>query len=69
LVFANLQGLNPDVRVVLLTGHQESVADKMLARGLRGYLQKPFSLLDLAQKIRNAINSPVRASSASPSLA
>jgi CheY-like chemotaxis protein len=67
LVFENLQCLNPDVRVVLLTGLQESVADKMLAKGLRGYLQKPFSLLDLAQKIRNAINSPVWANSASPS--
>ena len=67
LVFENLQNLNPDVRVVLLTGLQESVADKMLAKGLRGYLQKPFSLLDLAQKIRNAINSPVWANSASPS--
>ena len=66
LVFENLQCLNPDVRVVLLTDHQESVADKMLAKGLRGYLQKPFSLLDLAQKIRNAINAPVLAGSASP---
>jgi DNA-binding NtrC family response regulator len=27
LVFESLQSLNPDVRVVLLTGHQESVAD------------------------------------------
>jgi CheY-like chemotaxis protein len=36
LVFENLQRLNPDVRVVLLTGCEESVADKMLKKGLRG---------------------------------
>ena len=38
LVFENLQSLNPDVRVVLLTGCEETVADKMFKRGLRGYL-------------------------------
>jgi DNA-binding NtrC family response regulator len=67
LVFENLQRLNPDVRVVLLTGCEESVADMMLKRGLRGYLQKPFNLPDLTQKVRDAINAPVLACSASPS--
>ena len=66
-VFENLQRLNPDVRVVLLTGCEESVADKMLKKGLRGYLQKPFDFPDLAHKIRDAINTPVVAYSASPS--
>jgi two-component system, cell cycle sensor histidine kinase and response regulator CckA len=67
LVFENLQGLNPDVRVVLLTGCEESVAEKMLKTGLRGYLQKPFSLPDLVQRVRDAIDAPVPAYSASPS--
>jgi two-component system, cell cycle sensor histidine kinase and response regulator CckA len=65
VVFENLQGLNPDVRVVLLTGCEESVADKMLKTGLRGYLQKPFSLPELVQRVRDAIDAPVLASSAS----
>jgi DNA-binding NtrC family response regulator len=64
-VFENLQRLNPDVRVVLLTACEESVADKMLKTGLRGYLQKPFNLPDLAQKVRDAIDAPILASSAS----
>jgi len=55
------------VRVVLLTGCEASVADKMLKKGLRGYLQKPFDLPDLAQKVRDAINAPLPARSASPS--
>ena len=69
-IFENLQCLNPEVRVVLLTGCEESVADRMLKRGLRGYLQKPFSLPELVQRVRDAIDSPVlAASSASQSLA
>ena len=66
-VFENLQHLNPDVRVVLLTACEESVADQMLKRGLRGYLRKPFNLPDLAQKVRDAIDAPVLACSASQS--
>jgi len=68
-VFENLQCLNPDIRVVLVTSHQESVADRMVARGLRGYLQKPFSLPDLTQRVRDAINAPVLACSTAPSAA
>jgi two-component system, cell cycle sensor histidine kinase and response regulator CckA len=65
----NLQCLNPEVRVVLLTGCEESVADRMLKRGLRGHLQKPFGLPELVERVRDAINSPVLASPASQSLA
>jgi len=64
-VFDELQRLNPDVRVVLLTGCDEAVADKMFQKGLRGYLQKPFKLADLAQKLQDAI--PPSVSPASPS--
>ncbi len=56
MVFEELQRLNPDVRVVLLTGCEDSIAEKMFQRGLRGYLQKPFSLPDLAQKAHEAIH-------------
>jgi two-component system, cell cycle sensor histidine kinase and response regulator CckA len=55
-VFAELPRLNPDVRVVLLTGCEESVADKLFQKGLRGFLQKPFNLSDLALQAQNAIN-------------
>jgi DNA-binding NtrC family response regulator len=57
-VFDELQRFNPDVRVVLVTGCEESVAENMLTKGLRGYLQKPFDLTDLTQKVRDAINAP-----------
>ena len=68
-IFENLRCLDPEVKVVLLTGCEESVADRMLKRGLRGYLQKPFNLPELVQRVHDAIDSPVLASSASQSAA
>ena len=64
-VFDELQRLNPDVRVVLLTGFEEPVAYKLFQKGLRGYLRKPFSLPDLARRVEDAISTPAVLSPAS----
>jgi DNA-binding response OmpR family regulator len=66
LVFDELQRVNPGVRVVLLTGFEESVADKLREKGLQGYLRKPFRLVELAQKIRDVIDTPPASLVASP---
>jgi len=66
LVFEKLQRLNPNVRVMLLTGREEAVATKMFKNGLRGYLQKPFDLSVLDQKVWDVINTPRFPSSPSP---
>ena len=58
MVFENLQRLNPNVRVVLLTGCEGSVAENMFKKGLRGYIQKPFCIRELAEKIRDVIDAP-----------
>jgi len=65
-VFDELQRFNPDVRVVLLTGCDEPVAAKMFQKGLRGYLKKPFSPTDLAQKVEDAIRTPSARPATSP---
>ena len=57
-VYDELQRLNPDVRVVLLTGFDEAVADRMFQRGLRAYLKKPFKLAELTQKVQEVIQMP-----------
>lgn len=67
LVFDELQRLNPDVRVVLMTGCDKSVADDLFQKGLRGYLKKPFSLTDLARIVQDAISTPSVSTAASPS--
>jgi two-component system cell cycle sensor histidine kinase/response regulator CckA len=56
LVFECLQRTNPDVRVILLTGCEESVAHKMFEAGLRGFIQKPFYLDDFVQRVREELN-------------
>jgi two-component system cell cycle sensor histidine kinase/response regulator CckA len=55
LVFECLQRINPDVRVILLTGCDDQVARKMFEGGLRGYIQKPFYVDDLVQRVREEL--------------
>jgi DNA-binding NtrC family response regulator len=66
LVFDELQRVNPEARVVLLTGFEEAVADKLYQKGLRGYLRKPFKLAQLVQKIQDVIDMPSVSPVASP---
>jgi DNA-binding NtrC family response regulator len=56
LVLECLQRINPDVRVVLLTGADDRVARSMFESGLRGYIQKPFYIDDLVQRIRDELS-------------
>ena len=56
LVFECLQRINPDVRVVLLTACDDQVARKMFETGLRGFIQKPFYVDDLAQRVREELS-------------
>jgi DNA-binding response OmpR family regulator len=55
LVFESLQRIDPGVRVILLTACEDSVAKKMFAAGLRGYIQKPFYLDDLVERVREEL--------------
>jgi DNA-binding response OmpR family regulator len=55
LVFECLQRINPDVRVLLLTGCDDQVARKKFETGLRGYIQKPFYIDDLVQRVREEL--------------
>ena len=66
MVFDELQRINPDVRVILLTGCQSSVAEPLFKKGLRGYLPKPFNLPDLGQKVRDTLTAPALGNSGSP---
>ena len=56
LVFECLRQKNPDARVILLTGCEDSVARKMFEAGLRGFIQKPFYLDDLVNRVREELD-------------
>src|SRR5580704_15972880 len=55
LVFECLQRINPDVRVLLLTGCDDRVGRGMFEAGLRGFIQKPFYIDDLTQRVREEL--------------
>jgi len=55
VVFECLQRINPDVRVILLTGCDDQVARRMFEAGLHGYIQKPFYIDDLVQRVREEL--------------
>ncbi len=51
--FDQLRILNPDVKVLLASGYSlNQRASQILARGCDGFLQKPFDLASLSQKLR-----------------
>jgi len=55
--FDRLKDINPNVRVLLSTGYSlEGEALKILSRGCAGFIQKPFRINLLAQKIREVLD-------------
>ena len=58
-VFERLRRINPGVRVLLMSVfNDEMLVEKMLERGLWGYVEKPFLPRELVDRVRAAINSP-----------
>jgi CheY-like chemotaxis protein len=57
-VFDELKAIDPDVQVVLSSGFgEQATLGGMLARGLRGFLPKPYSHEKLIEHIRSIIES------------
>ena len=56
LVFECLRQKNPDARVILLTGCEDAVARKMFEAGLRGFIQKPFYIDYLVNRVREELS-------------
>ena len=56
--FDRLKRINPDIRVLLSSGYSiNGQASKILARGCDGFIQKPFNLIQLSDKILQIIRS------------
>ena len=55
LVYECLRRVNPDAKVILLTGCEDNVAKRIFEAGLRGYIQKPFYLDDLVSRVREEL--------------
>ena len=50
--FNQLREINPEVRVILCSGYSaDGHAAEILERGCQGFMQKPFTLSKLSQKL------------------
>ncbi|MFZ0134342.1 MAG: response regulator [Desulfobacterales bacterium] len=55
--FDRLVAIRPDIKVILASGYSvEGKAGDVLKRGCSGFIQKPFTLEDLSQKMRDALD-------------
>jgi CheY-like chemotaxis protein len=57
--FDKLRAINPHVKVVLSSGYSiNGQASEIMQRGCNGFIQKPFNIKELSQKIREVLDSP-----------
>jgi len=55
-VFDALRAIQPGVKVVLSSGYSlDGEASEIMARGCNGFIQKPFGIRELSQKIREVV--------------
>ena len=55
--YEKLRKINPDVKVILSTGYGiNGKAREMLNRGCNAFIQKPFSINQLSEKIREVLD-------------
>jgi len=56
--FTQLKAIDPEVKVLVSSGYGvDGKASELLKRGCRGFIQKPFNLMELSKKVREAIES------------
>jgi two-component system, cell cycle sensor histidine kinase and response regulator CckA len=54
--FDRLRAINPGVKVILSSGYSMSgQAEEILNRGCNGFIQKPFRLQNISQKVREML--------------
>ncbi|MGD8252345.1 MAG: PAS domain S-box protein [Desulfobacterales bacterium] len=58
-VFDRLRDINPEVKALLASGYTlDGQASRILRRGCNGFIQKPFSMGQLSQKIADILKTP-----------
>jgi PAS domain S-box-containing protein len=56
-LFVQLKAITPDVKVIFATGNLDRASkDEFLARGVKGLLNKPFSLDEMVATVRNVLD-------------
>ncbi|MBT8358892.1 MAG: response regulator, partial [Deltaproteobacteria bacterium] len=56
--YDRLKAINPEIKVLLSTGYSmDGQATDILKRGCNGFIQKPFNMEELSQKIQSVLDS------------
>jgi len=56
--YDRMKDINPDIKVLLSSGYSiNGQATEILERGCNGFIQKPFSMKELSNKIRGILKS------------
>jgi DNA-binding NtrC family response regulator len=59
--FENLRRINQFVRVLLSSGYSlNSQAEEIMQGGCKGFIQKPFTMVELSNKVREILDEQVR---------
>ncbi len=54
--YDKLRQVNPDIKVLLSSGYSlRGQAKDILARGCKGFIQKPFNMRELSNKMREIL--------------
>jgi CheY-like chemotaxis protein len=57
LTFENLRKMDNNIKIIITSGYTDDFRIRELIKhGCEGFIQKPFSLIMLSQKIMNALN-------------
>lgn len=55
--YAGMKEINPDVKVLLSSGYSiDGQATGILNRGCKGFIQKPFKIKELSEKLREILD-------------
>jgi len=54
--YDKLKEINPDIKVLLASGYSmNGTASEIMDRGCSGFIQKPFKMKELSQKLREIL--------------
>jgi CheY-like chemotaxis protein len=57
IAYNHLKKINPEIKVILSSGYSlDGMASQILEKGCNGFIQKPFGIQELSQKIREVLS-------------
>jgi DNA-binding NtrC family response regulator len=57
--YVELQSIDPAIKVLLSSGYGvDQQTNELLNRGCKGFIQKPFNMQSLSEKVEETLNSP-----------